>query len=384
MPIPLVLASTSWTQIKVLSISDIHLGNAANPAEYVIAGLEKKLSHKALKGLNLLFIVGDVFDRGLTVNHRDVPHIVSWIRRLLARCARLGIIVIVIEGTPSHDRLQSQLFVAINDAADEDDRCNLRYIKEISIERIEEYGLDILCIPDEKNTSDEITYNQVIAMMKARAIEKVDFALIHGFFDFQVPVGRHSRFHDSEKYRKLIRYLAFVGHDHEFQKNGEIIIQGSPDRQRHGMESPKGFVKAIVHRDGHHEATFEVNEHAMVFKTILLSGDLDNDSALVHDTCSSVNRRSHIRLSGYSDNPLLQSLDTLQSMYPFINFSKKKLDEEVEDKTSPLLDIGSDSDSRPFTIDSSNLKQIVFERLGIILQTDDEARYFDSLMESVT
>lgn len=378
----MTLATTSWKQIEVLSISDIHLGNAANPAEYVIAGLEKKLTYKYLKGLNILFIVGDVFDRGLTVNHRDVPHIVAWIRRLLARCARLGIIVIVLEGTPSHDRLQSQLFVAINDAADDADKCNLRYVKEVSIEYIEEYDLNILCIPDEKNTSDEVTYQQVLSMMKARAIDQFDFGLIHGFFDFQVPVGRHSRFHVSDMYRPLVRYLYFVGHDHEFQQNGNIIIQGSPDRQRHGMESPKGFVRAKVQRDGTFHAKFEVNEHAMVFKTISLCGSLDDDHRSVYDHCDSSPRRSHLRLAGRRDNPMLAALDTLRAQYPFITFSKKDLDEEVEEKTTAILDPEED-EYKPFTIDSSNLKQIVLERLGVQLVSDDELRYFDSLMESV-
>lgn len=374
--------TTNWTQIKVASISDLHLGCPANPAEFMIKGYDHMLSFDFLKGINLLFIVGDVFDRGLPVNHRDVPFIVSWIRRLLARCARADVDVVVIEGTPSHDRLQSHLFVAINDAAEPEDRCRLRYVREVSIEYLENWDLHILVIPDEKNTSDEITYRQVLDMMEARALEKVDFALVHGFFEFQVPVGRHSRFHDSESYLKLVRYLTFVGHDHEFRREGRIIIQGSPDRQRHGMETPKGFVHAVVNRDGNFNATFQVNEHAMDFKTIEVDEDVDRANAQVMYTCDSLRPHSHVRIAARRGHPVLAAIDTYQSKYPFLHFSKKVLDEDEVD-TSTVVEIEDESDYVPFTIDSSNIKTIIMERLGIALNNDEEREYFDELMESV-
>lgn len=340
------------------------------------------LTFDFLKGINILFIVGDVFDRGLPVNHRDVPFIVSWIRRLLARCARTDTTVVVLEGTPSHDRLQSHLFVAINDAAEPEDRCELRYVKEVSIEYIEKYDIHLLCIPDEKNTSDEVTYKQVCEMMEARALEKVDFGLVHGFFEFQVPVGRHSRFHDSESYLKLVRYLTFVGHDHEFRREGRIIIQGSPDRQRHGMETPKGFVHAVVNRDGNFTATFQVNEHAMDFKTLTIDEDVDRANAQVMDTCDSLRPHNHLRIAARRGHPVLAALESYQSKYPFIHFSKKVLDEDEVDTTT-VLETTDESDYVPFTIDSSNIKTIIMERLGITLSNDSERDYFDELMASV-
>lgn len=375
-------ATTNWTQIKVASISDIHLGCPSNPAEFMVKGLDAMLTFDFLKGINILFIVGDVFDRGLPVNHRDVPFIVSWIRRLLARCARTDTTVVVLEGTPSHDRLQSHLFVAINDAADPQDKCELRYVKEVSIEYIEKYDVHLLCIPDEKNTSDEITYRQVMDMMEARALEKVDFAIMHGFFEFQVPVGRHSRFHSSEAYLNIVRYLIFIGHDHEFRREGRIIVQGSPDRQRHGMETPKGFVHAVVNRDGSYTATFQVNENAMDFKTVEIDEDLDVAHKQVMDTCDSLRPHNHLRIAARRGHPVLAGIESYQSMYPFLHFSKKVLDEDEVDTTT-VLETTDEADYVPFTIDSSNIKTIVMERLGITLNNDAEQQYFDELMASV-
>ncbi|BAQ02745.2 hypothetical protein [Ralstonia phage RSL2] len=358
------------------------MGCPSNPAEFMVKGLDAMLTYDFLKGINILFIVGDVFDRGLPVNHRDVPFIVSWIRRLLARCARTGTMVIVLEGTPSHDRLQSHLFVAINDAAEPEDKCELRYVKEVSIEYIEKYDIHLLCIPDEKNTSDEVTYRQVMDMMEARALEKVDFGIMHGFFEFQVPVGRHSRFHSSEAYLDIVRYLIFIGHDHEFRREGRIIVQGSPDRQRHGMETPKGFVHATVNRDGSYTATFQVNEHAMDFKTVEVDEDLDAAHLQVLHTCDSLRPHNHVRIAARRGHPVLAAIDTYQSLYPFLHFSKKVLDEEEVDTTT-VLETTDEADYVPFTIDSSNIKTIIVERLGITLNNDAEREYFDELMTSV-
>ena len=373
--------TTSWTQIDVLTLSDIHLGNAANPAEFVIKGLEKKLTLKYMNGVNILFIAGDVFDRGLPLNHRDVPFITSWIRRLLARCARLGIVVLVLEGTPSHDRLQSHLFVAINDAAEENHKCDLRYVKEVSIEYIEQYNLNVLCIPDEKNTSDEVTYQQVLELMKARALDKVDFAVMHGFFDFQVPMGRSTRFHIADRYKAIVKYLIFIGHDHTHRQVDNIFVQGSPDRQRHGTEEDKGFVRATVYCNGTYEATFEVNEHAMVFKTITVDDDVDTASAQIHAVCDKHPHRSHIRIAARGNHPIMSAIDSFKLKYPFISFTKKVLDEET-DKVENVVD-AAEEEYVPFTIDSSNIKSVVHERLSFPLQ-GSEKEYFDNLMESVT
>jgi len=365
----------NWTQIEVLSISDIHLGNINNPSENVINGLEKKLTIEYLSGLDLLFIVGDVFDKGLSLNHQDVFHIVPWIKRLLSRCANLNITVMVLEGTPSHDRLQSQLFVAINDASDL--KCDLRYIKEVSIEYIEKYDINILCIPDEKNTNDDITYHQLLDIMKSRAIDKCDFGLVHGFFDFQIPEDYRVRFHDSDKYLNIVKYLIFVGHDHEFSKKDRIIVQGSPDRQRFGMESNKGFVRATVYRDGTYEAKFVVNEYAMRFDTIEINDDVSIALKQIKNKCKELNRRSHLRLVGHKNHPLLENLHEIQKQYPFIRIQKKY----IESENNNILLSEEEKSYIPFVIDKSNIKDIIKDRLTIEM-TNEEMDYFNSLIDS--
>lgn len=332
-------------------------------------------------GVKILVLAGDVFDRGLPLNHRDVGYILSWARRLMQKCARLGIMLLIIEGTPSHDRLQSHIFVALNDAAPEDQKCKLRYVKEVSIEHIEEYDINILCVPDEKNLSDDITLDQVKELMKARALEQVDFAVMHGFFDFQVPVGRTTRFHDSKAYIALVRYLIWIGHDHVFRQVGNIFVQGSPDRQRHGMEEDKGWIRATVYRDGTYTATFEVNEYAMVFKTITVSDDVDTATRQVYDVCDSHHERAHIRIVASRLHPIINAIDSFKLQYPFITFTKKFTEEETSSSVAEMKEL--EIEYIPLTIDSSNIKKVAKDRLDLIMN-DEESAYFESMMESVT
>lgn len=371
----------SWTQINSVTISDIHFGCVANSSEKVIAGLEKKLTPAYLKDVNIVYIGGDVFERGLPTNHPDIPHIVSWQRRFLARCGRLGIIVIIIEGTPSHDRKQSHLFTAINDAASDEDKCELYYVTEVDILFIPKYGINVLCVPDEKNTSDDITLKQVKDMMATRAIDKVDFAVMHGFFDFQVPAGRTTRYHDSKAYLELVRYLIWIGHDHTFRKYDRIIVQGSPDRQRHGMEEDKGFVYTTVYKNGTYKATFEVNQYAMVFKTVTVDSRVDVATREVHSTCDSIGGHGHVRIAANHDHPVLGALDSFRVKYPFIKFSKLVLDEAP--KSESIVNTDESLEYVPFTIDPENIKVVVKDRLPIALMTDAEKQYFESLMDSV-
>lgn len=148
------------------------------------------------------------------------------------------------------------------------------------------------------------------------------------------------------------------------------------------METPKGFVHAVVNRDGSYTATFQVNENAMDFKTVEIDEDLDVAHKQVMDTCDSLRPHNHLRIAARRGHPVLAGIESYQSMYPFLHFSKKVLDEDEVDTTT-VLETTDEADYVPFTIDSSNIKTIVMERLGITLNNDAEQQYFDELMASV-
>lgn len=376
------LRREAWNSINVVTISDIHLGCPDNPAREMIPGLETLLRVDVLTGVDVLFIAGDAFDKGLALEHDDVPHIVSFIGRLLSRCKNLGVRVRVVKGTPSHDRNQSRVFEAINNGRPVQEQCDLKYFEEVEIDYMEDLDIHVLYVPDEKNTSDDVTLKQVKDMMKARALEKVDFAIMHGFFEFQVPYGG-TRFHNSEEYLELVRYLIFIGHDHTAQQRGRIIVQGSPDRQRHGMEDDKGMVKACVNRDGTFTAKFIVNEQAKIFKTLEIPDDLEEADKMVCDVCDKLPNESHLKLAGYRGNPALASTDVYSRRYPFIHFSPVKYLDEEKEKEANIIDPDDDDEYTPFTIDKSNIAEIITSRV-VGLETPEEFQYLKELIDSVS
>lgn len=378
----MVYTTAEWTSLNIVSISDIHLGCPANPARMMTAALDKMLTKELLEKTDILFIAGDVFDKGLAFNHDDIPYIVRWIGKLLRRCANANVVVRVLEGTPSHDRMQSRIFEALNASEEYTNQCKLKYFSEIDIEYMEEFGIHVLYIPDEKNTSDDITLEQVRAMMTARAIDKVDFAVMHGFFEFQVPAGQHRRFHDSNAYLDLVRYTIHIGHDHTHQQQGRIFVQGSPDRQRHGMEDPKGMVQVIVNRDGNFKAKFIVNKEAMVFKTIEVSDDIEAADALICSVADSLVDESHLRLAGYRGNAAIAALDIYNKRYPFIKFTHKYLDDDEKKTNTDISDDDEEVDNTPFTIDSANIEEIITSRVGE-LNNEREQAYLKELISSV-
>src|SRR5690606_24238089 len=92
----------------------------------------------------------------------------------------------VLEGTPSHDREQSKRFVVINESVGKIG-ADLVYIDELSIRYEERFDMNLLFVPDELNHDPNITLAQVQELMAERNLEKVDFAFMHGQFEYQLP-----------------------------------------------------------------------------------------------------------------------------------------------------------------------------------------------------
>ena len=83
--------------------------------------------------------------------------------------------------------------------------------------------------------------------MITSGLTKVDYAVMHGQFDYQLPkhITGMPR-HDSQKYLDIVKHYIFIGHIHTHSVYDRIIAQGSFDRLTHGQEEPKGYVVSIV------------------------------------------------------------------------------------------------------------------------------------------
>ena len=343
-------------------ISDIHFGHSKNKAINIVNNFKNVLRDDAITNeLDIIFIAGDVYDTLLTLPSEDAAEVDMLISYLINICACYNISLRILEGTPSHDWKQSKRFIDI--AYIMKSPIDIKYIKELSIEYIERFDIHVLYVPDEWSSSTEKTLNEVYDLLKAKGLEKVDYAIMHGIFPFQLPEHVKVHKHDSEAYLKLVRELIFIGHIHTYSTYDRIIAQGSFDRISHGEEEPKGFILATITNDDR-RIQFIENKNAKIFKTI------DCTYLNIVDTINKIDNiltilkiptGSFIRVLADTDNPILANMDMLIRKYPTLMWSKLAKDnkEEIE-----LFEDKYNDDYIPITITNENIKQLLLDRIS--------------------
>jgi hypothetical protein len=348
-------------KIHLASISDIHLGHRLNSTFEIIKNLGCAIGDNAeTSQIDLLLLAGDVFDNLLNLSKDEVTEIDFWIASLIRICAKFQIVLRIVEGTPFHDRTQSKRFFVINEIMG--NLVDLKYVSTISIEYIEKFGINMLYVPDEASESPEKTLHIVKELMASKGLEQVDFACMHGAFDYQLPIISKDHKHNSAEYLRLVKYLITIGHVHTFSQFDRIFAQGSFDRLAHGEEEAKGFVKATVWQDGEWEVKFVENHGAKKFVTFKSEKDsLEETLADIEQLVYSLPEKSHIRLDLPKGHPLLVGMDTLIRSFPGIFWAKKEQKEDmVEDDLIP----DAENEYVPITITKDNIVDMVVTRMG--------------------
>ena len=311
-------------QLRLSCISDIHLGARKNTADAIIANLNKCFSCDAhFSQLDMVVVVGDVFDEALTLASEYVAHIDAWVARVLRLAYKHQVVVRVLEGTPSHDRGQSERFTIINALHTElGHGVDLKHVKVLSIEHFDAWDMDVLYVPDEWNHSCDATLEEVHALMAAKGLVQVDFAMMHGSMDYQLPAHiKSAPRHDSASYGALTRSLVFIGHIHIYSRVRNIIAQGSFDRLAHGEEGAKGFVSAIVQPSGQHTARFIENKGARKYVTVVCTGDAEESLRLLDAQAAKLPSGSCLRVEASYLDPILSDLDALRLRWPLLVWS---------------------------------------------------------------
>ena len=326
--------------IKCISISDVHLGNKRNTATEIISNLNAFFNdYKPIDDLDILFIAGDLFDTFLQLATPDSAEITIWMNRLVMWCARNNIRLRVLEGTPSHDWRQSRLFetvISVNGV-----RLDFKYVDTLYIEHIEDLGIDVLYVPDEWSPSTDKTLEQVRGLLASNGINKVDLAIMHGQFGYQLPsAAMKAPRHDENAYLNLVRHFISIGHVHVHSVYGRILAQGSFDRLSHNEESPKGGIEFTIHSDGSREFFFIENKRAKIFKTVTCK-DKDIDVALryIDKQTKSLPIDSHVRIRASKMHPIMSGVDELKNRYPHFVITKIAIEEEVEETELALEEV---------------------------------------------
>lgn len=351
---------TNSKELKIAAISDIHLGSRRNKTSDIIAALDAAFPDNEETGqLDLLVLVGDVFDRLLNLPDDDTSEIEMWIGRLLYICSKRNIILRILEGTPSHDWKQSASFEKVLNHKGYSINC--KYVSILSIEYIEQLDIQVLYIPDEWQPTTDKTLKEVKDLLALKNLEQVDFAFMHGQFEFQLPshikgMPRHS----SQEYLKLVKHYIFIGHIHVFSTFDRIIAQGSFDRLSHGEEAPKGHVRATVSKDNK-EFFFIENKKARIYKTIECKDfDLQKTFASIKKKLEKFPDGSCIRITANNSHPILGNMDQLIVMYPTLVWTKLAKNVEKQE-----VQEDENIEHQAITITKENVVSLVMARIKL-------------------
>jgi len=354
--------------MNVLSIGDIHLGNSNTPFTSILAGLYNAIPDNDETGkLDVIFIVGDIFDKLIMLPDAPVLDIQLWITQLLRICKRRNIILRVLEGTPSHDRGQGMQFIAMDRVGEIG--ANVRYVDTLSIEHISELDIDVLYLPDEWHHDHNDTWVDVTKLLTEHGLDKVDFILMHGQFEHQMPAHLNLPCHVAERYISIVRYFIFVGHIHFMSIYKCILAAGSFDCISHGEEGDKGHFRVSVCKGNeNNQIKFVKNELATNYSTIdCLNLELADSLKLIEDTCT-IPKGSHIRIlcERYSD--IAASIDLLKDKYPDYHWKTKQVTNDTTSTTTT-----DKVKYQAVSITKNNISQMINNKL-VLRETEDHVK----------
>lgn len=357
---PSLVMTAAWP-LKIASISDVHLGHKRTPTSEIVHNLYGAFPDNAETGeLDLIVIAGDLWDRLLIAPDDSFSYADPWLAYMLRICARYDIVLRILEGTPSHDWKQSERINTIEQMTKSG--ADVKYVKDLSIEYIEKLGIHVLYVPDEWETSTDKTLDQARALVRAKGLEQVDFAFMHGTFAYQLPDFVKAQKHDEAAYMALVKHLIFIGHHHSFSNYRRIFSHGSFDRLAHGEEEPKGHLRASV-CGGEYDVRFIENKGAKPYVTINCIGlTLEDTLILVDQTVARLPECSNVRIEADQSNPILVNMELLIRNYPTYTWSK--LVREADEPERPEYEPQDEVVYQPIAITRDNLSALLLPRLA--------------------
>lgn len=350
--------------IRYLVLGDIHLGHPRNKTENIIDALYAFFANldTDLK-LDIVFLAGDLFDSLLDYDSPDSNLATIWAASLMKYCGQRQIKLRVLKGTPSHDWNQSEIFNTLAAAAKFS--VDMKYVNSLSIEHIDDLGISVLYVPDEWRSDPNVTYDEVKALLAHDNLDKVDIAIMHGNFGYQLPVQAiKAPRHDEEKYLSIVKYFISIGHIHTSSVYSRILAEGSFDRLAHGEEEPKGAMLCMIHNDGHGEYFFIENKKAKIFKTINIKfNDVDAAIQQIERHTAKLPSDSYVRIRAKKDHPLMIGIDEVKKRFPLFHITKITIEEEDANQFTLIDDIKDTPDYIPITITKDNIMALLMEEI---------------------
>lgn len=352
----------STLTFKWLWVQDVHFGVPSVPVGAVSQSFKMVYEAAKRRGIRKLVIGGDLTDRPLELTNDYGSEFVQFVIWLLNDAEQNDIEIIVIEGTPSHDWKQARILEQLRESINS--KAKLVYISVLSIVNLDGFG-NVLIVPDQWRSSTETTLLEVKTLLREKNLEQVDWAFMHGSFDYQVPVFLRSRLdlHKSDEYLKIVKKGIFIGHEHTRSSHFKINCAGSLERTKHGQEEEKGglYIEELVNGKVHVE--FIRNSKAQIFKDILVD-DLTPEQILSKIEKEGVNLEqfANIRLVATKDADVHNEfIKKYKQIYPEVKWSFKNMSSKEESQTLTEVELIEFS---KVNLDTNTIKELLISRLA--------------------
>lgn len=267
---------SNWNDIGLFVFSDTHVYARSVATSGILNGCTDIINRAVERGVKIFLLTGDFFDRQLPVNTDEYTDIQMWINGFLSKCNQNNIILRILEGTPSHDCGQCKMFIEMNESREEKYRVDVRHVKSIEIEYIESLDLNLLYVPDQTSSPVEVTMARIDELLNIHGLDKVDIALTHAYWDYQLPSHQADHGFKPSDFKKRVRYAVFNGHIHTPTSYGIVHTVGSTARTSHNEEEEKGGIYGRLTRTSRVSGTLNLsrinNPHTVLFKTIDIRG----------------------------------------------------------------------------------------------------------------
>lgn len=315
--------------------SDFHIGNSKIPAELTHLNL-KDYFYPTLKDAQLLLLGGDFFHRLLKLDEPSSLEAISIVQELIDIARKHDIIIRVLRGTYTHDRLQNAIFTSV--LSQNSFNVNLVCIDTISVEYIEECDIRILYIPDNlPYKSKDECLQHIHELLETYDWDTVDLVVGHGYFEHVLPPRMDHLppiLFEYDDFKSIVTGYVLMGHVHTSSVYKNIIYNGSFERFAHGEEEDKGFY--TINYDGKWHHNFVKNKDATLFYTIEPSGNTIEE--LQSSLEKFINKKFNVSVPGflriiYSNPDIRQILvQTVTDAYPTLCVSSKATKELKEQK----------------------------------------------------
>lgn len=376
-------------KLKILNISDLHLLHQRTPTPAIIDELDQVMSYSQfMSELDMIIISGDVFDNRVDMTQVDLHLVFNWIYRLLMKCKEYDIQLRILEGTPSHDWKQSKWFTTINE--DFGIHADMLYFPALSIEHNTKHGISILYVPDEWRSRTEETYQEVLDLLKENQLDKVDFSVMHGAFEYQLPPVAKGQvpLHVERNYLDITKHFIMIGHVHKPSTFERILAPGSFSRLAHGEEEAKGYYVIEIYSDDSHHAAFHENKLATKYVTLDVGKMTEQEEVtlFIREKIKDLPKRSHIRVKAPVGHFAIASRMPYLINFPDYIWTLKADKQEQEEKNdNPILyetTVQEEVQIQQVTIDRHNVVDLVMKRVEHSVQDGELLKTVRALLEA--